>query len=274
MAPKREVLVDAIARLKKGGPALATREDFRKARSASPEAMFFAYASGVQVVRQFGSKLPPREAAMAKALLDLEHLESLSLSVGSTERGLKAELNLDLAEGHRNQIYGLIQTAPLSKRSLQYVPSGVGAVVLVGLNPPALPVPAPIQGSDRPPVVSLMDIGREFFANVDEAAIYLLPPAKATPGAPPVPEVAMVMAVKDPARSEALWNQLLALSAIAMPGAQSKEISIDGQTGRVYAFPNAPPVAVVRMKDRAVVAGTEGAVTAAIRAHVRRKRAS
>ena len=54
---------------------------------------------------------------------------------------------------------------------------------------------------------------------------------------------------------------------LGAPGVQAvKEVTIEGQGGRVYQFPNAPPVVVVRTAANDLVVGTEGAVAESLKA--------
>jgi hypothetical protein len=112
-----------------------------------------------------------------------------------------------------------------------------------------------------------MDIGREVFANVEEISLFVLPAEGAeSPG--PIPEFGVIAAVKDPAKSQALWDQLLSLAAMFGPRVAQppREIQVEGRIGKEYQFQGAPPIVVVRVGDRAMAAGTRGAVSAAVRA--------
>jgi hypothetical protein len=112
-----------------------------------------------------------------------------------------------------------------------------------------------------------MDIGREVFSNVEEVSVFVLPPERLE-ARPPMPEVGMIAAVKDPAKSEALWDQLLSLAAMFGPQVAEppQEIEIEGRKAKQYQFRGAPPIVVVRLDDGAMAAGTRDAVSAAIRA--------
>jgi hypothetical protein len=201
---------------------------------------------------------------MARMLLDLEHLESLSASLGTTDKGIHAQAKVVLAEGHRNLAYGMVRTAPVTRRSLAHVPAGAAAVAVLGLNPASQ---AADKAGAQPPSLTAMDIGREVFANVEEISLFVLPAER---GESPrnLPEIGVIAAVKDPAKSEALWDQLLSLAAMFAPQvAQTpREIEIEGRKGKEYQFQDAPPIVVVRIGERAMAAGTKGAVSAAIRA--------
>ncbi len=112
-----------------------------------------------------------------------------------------------------------------------------------------------------------MDIGREVFGNIDELAVFVLPGAGSRVNGQPIPEVGVVFAVKDADKSEALWNQLLALAAlVGAPAADAvRDVTIEGHSAKQYRFPGAPPIVVFRA-DRALVVGTEAAVSAAVKA--------
>jgi hypothetical protein len=200
---------------------------------------------------------------MAQMMLDLAHLESASAVVGTSDQGIQAHAKVVMSAGHRNLAYGLVRTAPASKRSLAHVPAGAAAVAVVGLNP----VGAAGQASGQPNGLSAMDIGREVFANVEEISVFVLP-AAGSDSPRPIPEIGLIAAVKDPAKSAALWDQLLSLAAMIEPKVAQPpvETEIDGLQAKEYRFADAPPIVVARLADRAMAAGTRGAVSAAIRA--------
>jgi hypothetical protein len=271
VANSRQEVAAAVARLKDpGAESLASKEQFKRCRADCGNTVLFAYADGQRMMERFGSQLSGKEGAIARAVLDLEHWESFTAAIGTTQKGVQVEARLNLAPGHRNLAYGLIQTAPLSKRSLDYVPQETAAVVLLGLNPPADPAGGGKNSAagEGARALTAMDIGREIFGNIEEIALFVLPRESGAAAGPAVPEVGLVIAVKDPAKSEAVWNQLLALPAmVGAPGvAAPREITIQGQGGKVYTFPDSPPIVMVQLDGHALAAGTEAAVTAAVKA--------
>ncbi len=263
VSDSRDQLAAAAERL--GNPraeSLASNDLFKRAAAESPNALFFAYVDGPQIVKRFGSQLHGPDADMIRGLLDLDHFESLVVALTTTEDGIRLRAEMNLMPGHHNLLYALIRTAPITKRSLSLVPQSAAGVLVVGLNPAGPAVPA---DAANPQGLSAMDLGREFFNNVEELAIFVLPPTSAGDGHQSMPEIGAVLAVKDPAKSEALWNQVLSLAALfgAHTNKAPSAIDIAGKPGRAYAFSGAPPIAVVR-SDRELVIGTQGAVTAAI----------
>ncbi len=266
VADSREKLAAVAQRLKDPqAENLASRKDFQRCRADAQDALLFAYVSGQQAIRQFGSQLRGPEAMIARTVLDFDHLESLTMVAGVTDSGILLEARLNLAEGSRNLAYALVRTAPLSKRSLKYVPSGTAAVVLLGLNPAGDPAADAARSTVQ--AITAMDLGREVFDNIEELAVFALPPSGTGSPGSPIPEVALVVAVKDAGKSEALWTQLLSLPGLMGIGEfpPPREVTIEGVQAKAYPMPEGPPIVVARVGDRALVAGTEPAVAAAIR---------
>ncbi len=205
---------------------------------------------------------------MIRTLLDLDHFESAVVALGTTDEAIQLRVEVNLMPGHRNMAYALIRTAPISKRTLGMVPNGAAGVVLIGLNPPGPDVVATAKAENgEPPMVSAMDIGREFFHNIDELAVFALPPASES-AAGKFPDVAAVIAVKDVEKSDALWNQVLMLASMfgARQSEPAKEVTVEGQPGHSYQFDGLPAIHVVRSPERGLVIGTENAVAASLRA--------
>ena len=262
----REQLSAVIGRLNNAKlDSLATRADFKPLQADRDGALAFVYVNAVQAMHHLGPHLRDRQALAARALLDLDHVKAVSAVLGATETGVRAQIRLDLGEGHRNLAYGLIRTAPISKRSLGRIPAGAAAVAVLGLNPPSDSAGPAGQADAAPRYLTAMDIGREVFANIEEIGLFALGSKKA--GGPPIPDVGMVLAVKDSGKSKELWTQLLLLPGLADPSQfqPPREIEVEGRAGTAFQFPNIPPIVLVRLDDRVLVAGTQAAVAAAIR---------
>ena len=268
---KREAVAATVERL--GNPkaaSLAARPAFKALEADRRNGLLFAYVDGHELARRLRPLMKGQEAAIVGTVLDLDHLESITLTAGVTDDSVKVSARMNLVPGHHNLAYNLIRTPPFTRRSLGSVPRGAAAVVLLGLNPPT---PAPAAGSapkkDAPVTITGMDLGREIFGNIEEVAFFVLPPgADRAAGHSPVPEMAAVFAVNDAAKSEALWNQILALAALfGVRNSQSHEVKIDGKPGKQYQFPGIPPIVVLRAADRTLIVGTEGAASAAVRAN-------
>ncbi|MEX2113150.1 MAG: hypothetical protein WD845_08190 [Pirellulales bacterium] len=265
----REQLTAAVARLRDpASDSLAKRPEFQRVYKEIGQPCIFAFVDGQQIVKRFGSHLRGRDAAMIRTLLDLDHFESAAVALGTTDDSIQLRAEVNLMPGHRNMAYALIRTAPITRRSLGMVPKGAAGVVVIGLNPPAEgAAPASTDGKQEPPMISAMDIGREFFHNIDELAVFAMPPASDS-AAGKFPEVAAVIAVKDVEKSTALWNQLLTIASLfgAKTTSPPAEVTIEGQPGHSYQFDGLPAIHVVRSPERGLVIGTQGAVAAALKA--------
>ncbi len=59
--------------------------------------------------------------------LDLDHLQNLSAAFRTTDSDIAPHVKLNLEAGHHNILHGLVQTAPITKQSLQHVPADQAA---------------------------------------------------------------------------------------------------------------------------------------------------
>ncbi len=204
------------------------------------------------------------ELAVARALFDLDSLRFLSGQLAVGDDSLHLDLALRLDEGHRNLVYNFLRTPPISRATLECIPQGVAGFLAGALNEapsqPYKPTPA---RSVPPPVVTALDIGREIFANVTSFAVYALPPdagpSRDRKGATipnrdrkgatelpetrkgkPIPDVAAVITVNDPAKSQALWTHMLGIASL-VSGATTfagTAVEIEGVNARSYRFPD------------------------------------
>jgi hypothetical protein len=260
----REEVASTVARLSDdAAPRLSESDAFSRVADDREDATLFAWLSGPRVVEQLRGVLQGEEAMFANAVLDLEHLQSASIAIGPTEHGLAAEVKVELDEGHHNLAYGLVRTAPLSGRALAHVPAGVAGLALIGLNPTSQERSAAETGA--PQYVAALDIGRELFSNIEEIGLFVLPQSEGGAAGLPLPEMGLVVAVKDAAKSQTLWSQLLTIPGLALPQLPPPaDVEIGGHTGKEFHYPDAPPVQLVRLGDDGLVLGTRGAVAASV----------
>ncbi|MFO0900948.1 MAG: hypothetical protein U0836_26265 [Pirellulales bacterium] len=259
----RDQLAGALERLGAStSESLATQNEFGRVQADREDALLFVHVNGPRMRAAIKELHGGAEPPQLNAVLDLDHLEGLTAALRTTRDNLNLEVKLTLAEGQRNLVYSLIRTAPLSQRSLAHVPQGAGLVALLGLNPagPAIERGSP-SASDAPTQsVAAMDLGRELFGNLEELAFFVAPSKQ-----PGLPQIGVVLAVRDAAKSEALWGQLLALPALFAPQVPPpRDVTIEGRAGKQYLLPNAPPLALVRLEGSAIVGGTEEAVASAV----------
>ena len=115
------------------------------------------------------------QAAAALDLLDLQSLESVSGRFGLDERGIALELGLKLGDDHQSLAFNLLRMPHVERATLESVPAGAAFFLATTLNPEAPVAPLMRDGADRP-ALSLMDFGRELFANLVDVVVYGLPP--------------------------------------------------------------------------------------------------
>ena len=146
------------------------------------------------------------------------------------------------------------------RRTRRHVPGDAAIVAAIGLNPPtAGGVKA--DTSAAPPQIALMDLGREFFANVRSATVF------AAPGSGPIPEIGIVVFAQDAGKSRELWTQLIGLPTRSARCAEAAgEVEIAGHKATRYAYPNVPPIFVSQTSEDALVIGTAGAVETSLAA--------
>lgn len=267
VARTKEQAVAAVARLKNpGAESLASNERFAKLAADRKDALAFAYLAGDQIGPLMIAHGAFTEAMIARSVVDLDKLESLTAVAKTTQDGIEVQAKVVMGEGHRNLAYALIRTAPATRRTLAHVPSGAAAIAILGLNPATKTPAEPVIPPGEPRYVTAMDLGREVFANIEEISVFVTP--SANPDArTPIPEVGLVFGVKDAEQSQALWDQLLALPSMfgAPLTSPPTDVTIEGEKGRQFRFPYIPPVVLVAQKDRTFLAGTQGAVAASLR---------
>jgi hypothetical protein len=259
----RAELTAAVERLgASSSESLASQSEFNRVQGDREHALLFVHVNGPRM-RAALKEINGGEAPQVNAVLDLDHLEGLTAALRTTNNNVNLEVKLTLTEGQRNLVYSLIRTAPLSQRSLAHVPQGAALVALLGLNPagPSVEQGSPSASDAAPQAVAAMDLGRELFGNLEELAFFVAPSEQ-----PGLPQIGVVLAVRDAAKSEALWGQLLALPALFAPHVQPpRDVTIEGRPGKQYLLSDAPPLALVRLEGSAIAAGTESAVAAAAR---------
>ncbi len=241
--------------------SLAHLEKFKIAREKNRGAAVFAFVNP-QVALKRLDHIVDREFAMARMAIDFDHMEHVTAALMATDDGVRARLNVKFAEDHNSFGYGLIRTVPLSHKALRHVPSGSVAVVGMGLNPQML-LAAQAVGTRQ---LSALDIGRELFANIEEVGLFVLPSLARENDE--IPDVGLVIASSDIQKSTQLWNQLLTLPSLMNieEGPTADAISVNGVEARQYTFAEkgVPQLVVAKLGDDAMVAGTRGAVEAAI----------
>jgi len=176
--------------------------------------------------------------AVANAMVDIKSIRFLSGHIGFGDAGFSAAVQLELDKGHRSIVFNLMRTPPIDAETIAHVPAGAAAFALASFNglSEAYHAGGAVEGADGQ-VVTGMDYGREFFANIASVAVYALPSDGGSSGARgPVPDVAAAVVVNDPSKSEQLWSQILGLVSMASgaPTPGGEAITIQGKQVRVY----------------------------------------
>ncbi len=238
VSPAKSQIESALSQLADSSqPSLADQGSFRTARLENKDAMFFAFADTHQAVERFGHTMHDG-AAIARVVLDLDHLQSLTAAVSTNDQGLRVRLHAGMDEDHKSLAYGLIRTVPLSREALQHVPASAAIVAGIGMNPKLLPAAAIVGSVTGQQHLTALDVGREIFANIQEVGVFILPSVVETNDE--IPNFGLVIASNDADKSAALWNQLLSLPAELHvdDGSAIEEIEIVGTACGKYSFPD------------------------------------
>ncbi|MCH8199570.1 MAG: hypothetical protein IIA54_05830, partial [Chloroflexi bacterium] len=156
------------------------------------------------------------------------------------------------------------------KSVFEYIPEGAAAFAAVSLNEPTYSIgQTPKADGDSPPIVTAMDFGRELFGNIVSLSVFVLPPDdSAVRGPGSIPDVAAVITVNDPTKSEALWTQILGFASMAtgrstMEGASEK---IEGVLVRSYTMKGGVSVYLGVTDHQLIISPSKAAIARAIRA--------
>lgn len=214
-----------------------------------------------------------REVAMAQALLDIDSLRSVVGQAGVRDEGLYLDVAVNLDKGHHNLVYNFFRMPAIERDTLRSIPRGSAAFIAAALNEADSRF-----GSGRGDVgrdgereiVTAMDIGREVFGNIVSFGAFVLPPEgeMVRIDGEPIPDAALVMTVNNPAKSEALWTQMLGIASMA-----SGEGSMEGQVGEIdgvqvrgFALPEGINVYVAVSGNDVLVSPSRNAIGRAVAA--------
>lgn len=271
VASQPELIEDVIERLKDSkAPSLATNEALSNVLKERQDALLFFCVNPQPIMPLIQAGIAAagtqsQEAALAQALLDVKSLRSISGRLGVAEDGLFLDVGLRLAAEHRNLVFNLLRLPPVSPRTLKSIPSGAAAFAAGALNEENSRFsPAPQVESGGRAVVTLLDIGREVFANVIGYAVFVLPPeGSGSRSGPPIPDVAAVFSVHDPARSEALWTEFLGIASTASGrgGLEGSRMDIEGVPVRRFDLPEKVSLYYATVDKDVIIAPTQSAMT-------------
>lgn len=250
-SPQRSEIEQVVERLQDpSGQSLATNPDVADILKGRDSSLLFFCINAkpmmplLQMGMAAGAAHDPH-VAMASALLDLKSLRAVQGRFGINDDGCSLEISLHLDKGHRNLVYNFLRFPAIDRRTLQRIPEGTAAFFAGALNEAESRHGGAASGKEDAgaPVVTALDFGREIFANLVGYAFFVLPSAesgdKNNQRGFIMPDVGAVLTVNDPAKSQALWTQILGLASMAtgtgvMEGSASE---IDGVKVRSYRFP-------------------------------------
>lgn len=274
----RKLVQDVVTRLERPDtPSLASRKDLAEVHARRQGATLFAYVDGPACVRQARARVGEDkrqrdEFAQADALLDLDHLRWATLSFSAHGGRIGLDLAVRLADDHRNLVYNLLRTPPMTRRSMVFVPAGAAAVFGLGLNPPrAGATPSQAQGGDIP--IAGLDVFRELFGNVEEMTVFVIPGGGTAlrsehgkRSGQPLPNAGIVIAAADARKSAALWDLLLSVPSRFMRKelGEPKTVEIAGATCRAYELPDVGTVYAAEREGCLVVGLTRTAIREAL----------
>ncbi|MCH8853400.1 MAG: hypothetical protein IID41_12230 [Planctomycetes bacterium] len=264
-------LIQGVVRRLGGGdhPSLADDEVLRPVLAdRGDDSLLFFCVNAKRVMPMVSSMMAMAaakkpELAMVNAALDLNGMEVIAGNFGLGKDGVGLEIKLRLSEGHRNLVYNLLRMPTIDKSVFEYVPEGAAAFAAISLNEPTYSMGRAAKGDgENPPIVTAMDFGRELFGNIVSLSVFVLPPdGSAARGPGSIPDVAAVITVNDPTKSEALWTQILGIASMAAgaPTSDGKTVSIGGIDATAYQFPPGVTILVGTKDDKLFIATTREA---------------
>jgi len=272
VSPQRPQIVAVLRRIEgKIDKSFASNEAMAEVlQKRGNAAVFFCVNAEPIVPIISGLAGASRDLAMANAIVDFGSLNWIAGSAGVGEQGLFLDMDIRLDKGHHNLAYNMMRTPPITRETLRCIPKGVAGFMAAALgNAPDGDRGTGSPSGENAQAVIGLDFGREIFANIVDFAVYALPPA-ADAGIPegPAPDIAAVIRVNDPAKSQALWTQILGIASMAAgaPTTDGKVDRIGGAEVRTYKFPEGVTVRFATADDKVLVATTRHAMQRALEA--------
>lgn len=270
----RDLVESAVSRLLgKESASLASRQDLAAVVEDRGEATLFAYVdiqAALKIARTQMSTGDRREFAKVNALCDLDSLRWATFTAGIDDGTLGLQFTVQLAEGHHSLAYNLLRLPPMTRASLRHVPPDAAAIFGLGLNPAMTHAVADAAGQSEPAVTGF-DLGREIFGNLQEICAFVIPgdmiQREGASGPPVIPNIGVVMAVNDPAKSRMLWQQLLSIPGLVSSGAPvtPKTTRISDTDVTTFTIPDFGKVYMAELDHCIVLGATRSAMKAAIR---------
>lgn len=247
VSPQRHEIEGVVLRLKgEGDDSLADAPELAEILKQRDDSLLFLCVNFKPVLPLLNAAMAAAgtqssELAMAQAMLDLKSLRTLVGRMGVSEEGLYLDLTLHLDEAHRNLLFQFLRFPAINRETLKRIPTGAAGFLAGALNEAGERYASTPPITAETPPITMLDIGREIFANIVSVAVFALPTGEAAAaGQPPIPPVAAVITVNDPVKSQALWNQALGVASLASGagGLEGMRVEIEGIEARRYIFPD------------------------------------
>ncbi|MEK6642615.1 MAG: hypothetical protein AABZ08_01800 [Planctomycetota bacterium] len=273
----RDMVEGVVSRLAGDAPSLASRDDLQELMKQRTGATLFAFCDiqGVlKIAKEKMGERDRREFDIANGLADLDSFRWASFSMGIHEGTLGAHFAVRLADDHRSMAYNLMRLPPMTRKCLESVPANAAGFIGLGLNPALVnaAVDTAKKHQNGKQGVTGFDIGREFFGNIQELCAFVVPGESKGDGGH-IPSGGIVLSVNDPARSKALWDQLLSIPGIVEGHEPVRpEATKIGETeATAYALPKIGKVYLAEMDGCVVLTSTRPAMKACVQARTRQK---
>ncbi len=264
-------VVDRLTGVKKN--SLASNEDLAEVLKRRDDSLLFFCINAKPIMPMINgllaaASMKSREAGVARAILDLNSLQTLVGRLGVEDDGISFDLSVRLDEQHHNLAYNFFRMPAVSRDTLARVPKGAAAFLIGALNEASLQHSAlPSSDPQGQRIVTLLDFGREIFANITSYVLFVMPPADdAVPVGLPIPDVAFAMTVHDTERSSVLWSQMLGIASMASTGSSmaGQHVQFDGAETTAYKMPEGVTVYLSTVDHDVVLATTKSAMKQAI----------
>jgi hypothetical protein len=210
-----------------------------------------------------------QELAMAQAILDLGSLQSMTGKIALGADGLGLNLALRLDEGHKNLAFNFFRTPAINHETLKCVPQGAAAFGIGALNAAPSRFGGGSATGDARPAISALDLGREVFCNITSIAAFVMPPGESgSEGGMPIPDVGLAITVNDPAKSAAIWTQVLGFASLATGTGpvEGTPVTIGKTEVRTYRVPDGPVIHFTTVDNDLLIATSRHAMAGAIEA--------
>jgi len=192
-----------------GGPSLADAPGVERAMELRGDDLLFFCVNLEQMMPMIQNAIARetrrnRELQMALSFVDLESTKTIAGRIGVDDDGISLEVGIDLDEDHRNLAFNLLRLPGIDRDTLAMVPAGAAFFAASAITGSGS-VPPTLKDARGEPIVTWMDFGREFYANIADVAFFTMPTVSRGPFGP-MPDMALAMRVNDVERSRSLWQ--------------------------------------------------------------------